>query len=536
MSVSRFLSLHASRLTRTFILLAAALMLTACGYADPRGFFSDDPAAGYVEADAGGNDETGSDQGTEGDSNPPTDGTNGGDDGESEDGDGPGLNPTPSLAALVSGDGQLTVNWDAIENAVAYEVFYGNDPDIANASLWNDTVGRITGTSTTITGLDNSLTYTVWVRPVFAVNPPGTARKVGERKPDATTFTVDASNVFPPENAQEIDPKTDVAIGFSGAVDATTVTATTVTAETGDGTPIDLNIAVSNTANDIVEIAPQAGSWPAASEVIVRIQDGVFDANGTALESPYNLSFSTVDPGGMSAWFTFDGANPYEDASGNGNNLVGADWVSTSDQVTGQQSLFIPMSDPSRRTNTSDRVMLGDVNYDLGPQFTISMWIKLNTLQSDINGLVVNGGAGRGSSGFKLGINNWRQTDAAVTFEAGDGTYGGVTSTDPNFVTPGNWYHFAFVVDTQQPLIEENSFQYHAAIYFNGERAQDLNLAYEHMPTDPNPIDWSAMSTTGPFSIGQFSDGYYTANDIMMDDLRFYTRTLEPDEIKNLAR
>ena len=65
---------------------------------------------------------------------------------------------TPSLTA---GNGQIIVNWTAIDGADQYEIFYGtgiNPPQNAAQTI------NAPATSATITGLVNGTTYNVWIR------------------------------------------------------------------------------------------------------------------------------------------------------------------------------------------------------------------------------------------------------------------------------------------------------------------------------------------------------------------------------------
>ncbi len=506
------------------------MALASCGYEDPREFFSNDPAAGYTapEPENTSGDDAASDDAKANDNSDQND--NNGENNE------PAPDPTPpeppTLATLVSGNEQLTLNWEAVDNAASYEIWFASDGVLANASKLSDTVGRITGTSATISGLNNADTYTVWIQPIGADGTAGTPIELGSQQPEADAFTPDADAVFPPENAQEVDPSTPVTIGLSKEVDPATVTSDTVVAKKSDGSNVDVNV-TTNATNTGIEVTPNTpdGTWPAGEDISITVTKDVKDKDGNALPSDYRSNFSTVDPGSLSAWFSFDGANPYTDASPNGFNLTGPNWVSNSDSKTGSSALHFPSSQ-----SFSQQLRLDDASFDLGDRFTISFWVKINTLNYNIQGIVANAVAMERSTGFKLGINNWQKTDGVVLIEAGDGSEGGKTRTGGNFVQTDEWYHFAFVVDTTEPLLNENGSDYHSAIYFNGERAENLGFSGAHDPSSGSPIDWTAMSTTGPFNIGSFPGPSYKARDIAIDDLRFYTRILEADEIKNLSR
>ena len=75
--------------------------------------------------------------------------------------------PSPTVTA---GNGQITVNWQAAEGAIVYEVWTGtvNDPDSA-AKQGDD----VSGLSAVIGGLTNGTTYYVWVKAKNSVGTSG---------------------------------------------------------------------------------------------------------------------------------------------------------------------------------------------------------------------------------------------------------------------------------------------------------------------------------------------------------------------------
>jgi hypothetical protein len=77
---------------------------------------------------------------------------------------------TPEQPAVVSGNGRLTVSWDPVPAASAYEVWFGKGVSIAMAGLYTESY--VTETKVTITGLDNYNTYYIWIR---ALNNAGTS-------------------------------------------------------------------------------------------------------------------------------------------------------------------------------------------------------------------------------------------------------------------------------------------------------------------------------------------------------------------------
>jgi hypothetical protein len=72
----------------------------------------------------------------------------------------------PNAPKVTSGDGQLTVSWDAVDGATAYEVWRGtsNNPSLAEKSG-----GDTNNTTITITSLTNGTTYYIWVKAKNAI-------------------------------------------------------------------------------------------------------------------------------------------------------------------------------------------------------------------------------------------------------------------------------------------------------------------------------------------------------------------------------
>ncbi len=75
----------------------------------------------------------------------------------------------PGAATLAAGDRQLTLNWDAVDRATAYEVWYGTSSDPAGAARSG---GDIEGTTHILNGLTVGTTYYVWLK---AKNESGTS-------------------------------------------------------------------------------------------------------------------------------------------------------------------------------------------------------------------------------------------------------------------------------------------------------------------------------------------------------------------------
>jgi hypothetical protein len=69
---------------------------------------------------------------------------------------------TPAAVAVSIGDGQLSINWSAVEGATAYEVWLGTATNSASASKNGADISA--SLSTTIDSLNNGTTYYIWLK------------------------------------------------------------------------------------------------------------------------------------------------------------------------------------------------------------------------------------------------------------------------------------------------------------------------------------------------------------------------------------
>ena len=87
-------------------------------------------------------------------------------------------NPSPSVTpsapttapTIIAGSEQLTVSWQAVEGATAYEVWAGT---ANNSNTATKRGGDVSGLSAVITGLTNSTTYYVWIKAKNSVGTSG---------------------------------------------------------------------------------------------------------------------------------------------------------------------------------------------------------------------------------------------------------------------------------------------------------------------------------------------------------------------------
>ncbi len=97
---------------------------------------------------------------------------------------------TPGAAIVTPADSQLALAWDAVEDATAYEVWYGETNDNATATEYTGDTDD-TDLSCVITGLDNGTEYFIWLK---AKNTVGTSDfgDVASGTPEAAMEAPDA--------------------------------------------------------------------------------------------------------------------------------------------------------------------------------------------------------------------------------------------------------------------------------------------------------------------------------------------------------
>jgi hypothetical protein len=67
----------------------------------------------------------------------------------------------PGAPVVTAGNGRLELSWTAVEGAAAYEVWYGDSDNIADARQFGSDVS---GAAATITGFDKYIKHYVWVK------------------------------------------------------------------------------------------------------------------------------------------------------------------------------------------------------------------------------------------------------------------------------------------------------------------------------------------------------------------------------------
>ena len=84
-----------------------------------------------------------------------------------------GIGNTGAVTVSISGSGQLTLNWPAVDGADQYDVYYST-----NNSMPSSPAQTVSTNTTIISGLINGTTYYMWVKPKNAVNSGGVSAAV----------------------------------------------------------------------------------------------------------------------------------------------------------------------------------------------------------------------------------------------------------------------------------------------------------------------------------------------------------------------
>ncbi len=425
-----------------------------------------------------------------------------------------------AVGTVYGGDGQLRLQWSAVNGADKYKVYYSEESafSVATATLLNDSVGSISGTSAAVLGLSNGTTYYVWVAAVTD-GVEGELMPLGSATPVAGIFDVVVSDLVPPINAVEVNPASPVRIPFNAALAPSTVDLNTVSVTVG-GVLQAVSISLVNSGLSI-EISPSSGSWLAGSDYYITVSSDVQSQTGESLGEGFGFGFSTLDTASLIAWYEFD--NALTDLSGEGNHIDFNSGVSFSDaeHVSGSHSAYF---------DGASFLRLSDAAFELGDQFSVTTWIYLPLLQADINTILANTTPTETVSGFKIGVNSYQQLDNRVILEAGNGSAGGKVISDAGFVQDGQWYHFAYNVDIVDLLPSGE----HVQIFFDGAEA-DVTLT--SADDSINTMDWSQMKTSGPLYFGAMAHGtQFFLNGAYLDDMRIYNRPLTADEVLNIAR
>jgi len=150
---------------------------------------------------------------------------------------------------------------------------------------------------------------------------------------------------------------------------------------------------------------------------------------------------------------------------------------------------------------------------NLGNQFTLAMWVKIDPKAKGIQTLAANAGGAYNVDGFELFVNTWNTSDGRIILQSGNGKTGTAAASPPHTITRGMWQHVAVTVDRKKGLAE---------VYHQGNKVKGSNKVRTN------------FKVRGPITLGCMPNGQYYLNGAL-DDVRIYTYILADDAIKSLA-
>lgn len=199
--------------------------------------------------------------------------------------------------------------------------------------------------------------------------------------------------------------------------------------------------------------------------------------NGVVWPSPFEL-----------VWHLRESGFPYADSVGSHPGLSGDAPAGTTAGLVGRAVTF---------NGSSDYLNAGVVQ--LGNQCTLSAWVKLDRLATNIQTVVANKLPGSTTPGFALFINSYQTADGKVILETGDGSAGAVAATGTGQVPVNQWAHIAATIDRSAGV---------ARLYVNGADRTVTSSVHTGFNTATNVL------------LGRFAGSGYSFRGAM-DEVRF---------------
>jgi len=249
---------------------------------------------------------------------------------------------TPAKPILTAGSRELTVSWQAVELASAYEIWYGTTNNSAQAQKREgDIEGDIT--ETVISGLENETTYYVWIRAKNIVGPSGFSL-AASAKPSAFAVipeTPTLPTVIPGSRTLNVSwPSVEGALSYEVWAG---VTDNSANAEKHGGDVSSASVTLTGLVNDTTYYI-----WIKAKNNIGTSEFSI-NASGTpsafAAQPPAPQIAPTVIAGSGQltvSWQTAEGANSYEVWVGTSSNPTLA--TKRGNDVTGLSSVITGLS------------------------------------------------------------------------------------------------------------------------------------------------------------------------------------------------
>ncbi len=210
---------------------------------------------------------------------------------------------------------------------------------------------------------------------------------------------------------------------------------------------------------------------------------------------------ATLAIGKLLAYWRFDGTGVDESGFTRAATLMNGANYST-DAVRGSQSMHLD----GLANGADDHAEVSA--FDVGNQFSVSLWAKLTATTAVSRTLMTNSAGGSFTNGMRFFVNSWNTNDGRIMFETGNGTLGDSAISATGVFQPGQWNHIALVVDRTTG---------HADIYYN----RRLVTSDSTIRTD--------FATNLLLYIGRLVTG---ANfDGQLDDIRIYAKKLTTADV-----
>lgn len=211
----------------------------------------------------------------------------------------------------------------------------------------------------------------------------------------------------------------------------------------------------------------------------------------------YNAQASLVD--GLIAYYPFNGGSA-ADMSGNGNDgtIVGS--LATTTDRFGTQNAYL--FDPGEYISISE-----NSSQDLSGSFSISLWIKINSVSGDQFQYAFGNMPLPNPGGFIFYLNN-SVYPGVIYYSSANGQW---YNSAPDSLGVGQWKHLAIT------SVYTGSSRY-LKFYINGSLVETLN-----------PTERGDISSDSGLKIG------YNLSGVSLDDIRLYNRILSDAEISDLA-
>jgi hypothetical protein len=225
------------------------------------------------------------------------------------------------------------------------------------------------------------------------------------------------------------------------------------------------------------------------------------DINGQTIE----IEVTDIPESGVSRW-KFDhnsDASTATDSWGiNDGQINGASYASA---YQGSHALYFDGTE--NYVSVTDNATL---NFDSTESFTVSGWLNLDDLSTNVSMLAKRDGSGNNFEGYQIQV---RDADAEFAFFVDDGASGSSVSARGGTPTTGSWIHLAGTFDRS---------------------SGDLTLYVDSSSVGSTSSSLGVISPAANFYVGAYenlSAEYFNGK---IDDVRIYDKALSATEVSNL--